>query len=158
MSPDIQLDTTQGRPVRLSDHRGKALAIFYEAKGHHDDNAALKDACARLVERGGLDGRFDVLGVADLDGLGFGPVKAMVKRAVTAVAKGYGVSLAMDFDGALEARLGLAGGGSTVALLDPSGAVVFNRSGRLDARDADDFFAALGDALGRRRDSLPNAA
>ena len=81
MSPDVQLDSTAGRRIRLSDHRGQVLVLFYEAKGHNQTNEGLKSECAKLVEQGALGGRFDVLGVADLKGLGFGPVKAVVKRA-----------------------------------------------------------------------------
>ncbi|GAB5541998.1 MAG: hypothetical protein RLO52_19705 [Sandaracinaceae bacterium] len=158
MSPDVQLDSTAGRRIRLSDHRGQVLVLFYEAKGHNQTNEGLKSECAKLVEQGALGGRFDVLGVADLKGLGFGPVKAVVKRAVTAVAKGYGVSIAMDFTGALQDRLGLEGGTSTVAVLDPSGELVFQRSGALDAHDIERFYTIVGGCLGRPDFALPTAA
>lgn len=160
--PDIQLESTRGRRVSLADLRGRVCVLFYEAKGHTEDNEALKQACGRLVDGGRLGPRLEVLGVADLRGYGFGPVQAVVRRAVRASAERYGTELYYDFDGALQgAPLHLAGGDSNVAILDAGGALVFRARGALDAAEVDRFFAALSDALSRAgapRVSLPSAA
>ena len=143
------IESTQGRHLDLAAHAGKTLVIFYEGRGHTDDNAELKESCGRLVERGSFGRRFDVLGVADVEGLGRGPVGAVVRAAVRAVAAHHGIELWLDFGGTLkQAPFCLDGGrGSTVAIVDGRGEVVYRAHGRLDPVELDRFFAALARAL-----------
>ena len=146
-----QLQSTLGRRVDPSRSDGRVRVFFYEARGHTEDNEALKQACGALIERGTFGGRLEVLGVADLHGLGF--VRKMVAAAVKAMADRYGTELFMDFDGALRAdRFGLRGGGAEVCVVGPEGDVCFCARGRLDETDVERFYAALGAVLeGRDR-------
>lgn len=150
------LESTRGARLELSELRGRVAVVFYEAKGHEKTNEPLKRACAELL---GPGRPLVVLGVADLRGLGFGPVRAIVQRAVGAVAARYGAELFLDFDGVLRrAPFGFSGGGSEIAILDTDGRVVYRASGRLDGDDVDRCFAALTDALGGTGAPLPTAA
>ncbi|MGE0791051.1 MAG: hypothetical protein AB7S26_35595 [Sandaracinaceae bacterium] len=142
------LESTEGRTLSPGGLRGKTFVIFYEDRSHTDDNQDLKEACGRMVARGLFDGRFDVLGVAEVEGLGFAPVQAIVKRAVQAIARRYGTELYLDFHGALKKRpWSLGGHGSAVAIVDEEGEVIYRGFGRLDAREVDRFFAHLHEAL-----------
>jgi hypothetical protein len=159
MSTDLQLETTRGGSVRLRDLRGQVAVLFYEARGHTEANEALKQACGRLVESGDLRGRLEVLGVADLEGLGFGPVKSVVRRAVRAAAERYGTELLLDFDGGLKkAPWTLPGGGAHVAIVGADGEVAYRASGPLDGAEVERFFDALSSALTRAGAPYPTAA
>lgn len=143
------IESTQGRHLDLASVAGKTVVIFYEGRGHTEDNAELKASCGRLLEKGAFGPRFDVLGIANVEGLGRGPVGAVVRAAVRAVAARHGVELWLDFAGALSrAPWSLDGGrGSTVAILDPRGEIIYRAHGRLDPTELERFFAALSVSL-----------
>ncbi|MCB9592161.1 MAG: hypothetical protein H6719_05460 [Sandaracinaceae bacterium] len=140
------IQSTRGRTLDPSTLRGKTVVVFYEARDHVDDNLHLKESCGLLLERGTMGDRFDVLGVADVDGLSF--VRPVVTAAIGVIAARYGAELWMDFDRALErGPWRLPGGGSTVAIVDARGEVVFCARGVLDAQALERFFDALGASL-----------
>jgi len=143
------IQSTQGRSLDLEALRGKTVVVFYEERDHVDDNAHLKESCGLLLESGSMGDRFEVLGVADVQGLSF--VRGIVRTAVKTIAARYNTELWLDFEGALhEAPWDLGGRGSAVMVVDPDGEIVFRGKGALDPYDLDEFFAALGASLDRR--------
>lgn len=155
---DLTLESTRGQPVPLQE-LGRVRVLFYEAYGHTQDNESLKQACARLLTADGLGGRLEVLGVADLAGLGFGLVRHVVRRAVQAAAARYGTELLLDFQGALQRPpFSLTGGDSNVAVVAADGSIVFRAHGPLDEATTERFFDALTSALARLGVACPSAA
>ncbi|MCA9609541.1 MAG: hypothetical protein KC619_28275 [Myxococcales bacterium] len=143
------IQSTHGRSLDLESLRGRTVVVFYESRDHVDDNLLLKESCGLLSEGAAMRNRLEVLGVADVEGLGF--VRPVVTAAVRQVARRYGAEIWMDFDGVLKrAPFAFGRRGSTVAILDPSGALVFREDGPLDADALDAFFTALGGSLDRR--------
>jgi hypothetical protein len=130
------LRSTEGRSLRLSDLRGRAVVVFHEARDERDDNEGLKRACGRLVESGIHGDRLVVLGIADLRGLG--ALRPFVEAAVRRAARRYGVELWMDFEGVVDAN---------VVILGPSGEPLFRANGPLSRAEVDALYAALGVAL-----------
>lgn len=141
---DIQ--STQGRSLNLEDYRGKTLVLFYESRDHTDDNLHLKESCGLLLESGTMGDRFDVLGIADVEGLGI--VRSIVTAAVKAVAARYRAELWLDFSGALKREpWGLGGKGSAIAIIGPTGELVFRARGVVNQFELEQFFGALGRSL-----------
>lgn len=141
------IQSTRGRTLDLDALAGKTVVVFYEARDQVDDNLHLKESCGLLSE--GMRDRLVVLGVANARGLS--RVRPVVAAAVRRIAERYGAEIWMDFEGAFAQspyRFGTAG--STVAILDPRGAIVFRGDGPLDARALEGFFDALGASLDRR--------
>lgn len=141
--------STRGRALSFEALRGRAVVVFYESRDHVEDNLHLKESCGLLSESPSMRGRLEVLGIADVRGLGF--VEPVVRAAVGRVAQRYGAELWLDFHGVLaRAPYRFGGRGSTVAVVDATGCVVFRGDGPLDGDGLERFFGALGAALDTR--------
>jgi hypothetical protein len=152
MSPTFE--STQGRRARFADFLGRPTVVFYEGKGREKDNDVIKSWCARLLEQRVAD--FEVLGIANLNGLGF--VRGVVVPVVRAVAASYGVELWMDFKGQLlKAPYHLDGDVSNVMILDAQGETRFVHRGALGQAEIERFVEVFRSCL-REEGALDHVA
>lgn len=147
---------SRGKEVALSQWRGKPVILFYEDRHSTTLNAELKEA---LFNRGREMGLLDaawVVAVANLESFNFFPARDIALSHVRDEEKKWRVPILVDLKGNLgiEPWL-LPKKTSSVMLLDPTGALVYRYSGRLERKDMDVFFRQLGALLGR--DMSPSA-
>lgn len=137
-----RLESTNGDKRALVELiAGRSAVIFYESYGHQEDNAPLKQWVARYVESGRED--VSVLGVANLNGLSFGPVRRMVTATVRTVSRRHGVDLWMDFEGVFQRAPWSLSLGSHVVVVDHQSRICFAGQGALCAEQRQRFTETL---------------
>ncbi|MFP2909611.1 hypothetical protein ACLESD_32115 [Pyxidicoccus sp. 3LFB2] len=135
--------------MQLSRWRGKPVILFYEDKDSTTLNSSLKETLfARGKERGLLDSA-SVVAVANLQKFDFFPARQIALSYVRDEEKKVGVPILVDLDGTLgNAPWKLPTKTSNVLLLDATGALVFQHSGRMKPEEEAAFFVALSQLIG----------
>ncbi|MGZ6080520.1 MAG: peroxiredoxin family protein [Myxococcaceae bacterium] len=145
---DVQLRDSSNAPVSLSRWRGRPTVFFYEDQRSTEQNVALKREIFARAKAHRLIGKANVLGVANLHGLDWFPVKLFALSAVREAERKESVPVLVDWDGALGAPpWSLPVEASSVVLLDADGRLVHAWSGPLGPREIDEFFARLSQLL-----------
>jgi hypothetical protein len=145
---DAQLRDSSNEPVSLSRWRGRPTVLFYEDKGSTEQNVTLKREIFARAKAHQLIGKANVLGVANLHGLDWFPVKLFALSAVRDAERKERVPVLVDWDHTLCAPpWSLPPEASSVVLLDADGHLVHAWSGPLGPRDIDEFFAELSGLL-----------
>ncbi|QRN96101.1 hypothetical protein JRI60_44930 [Archangium violaceum] len=147
---DATLRGSDGKEVALSRWRGKPVILFYEDRHSTTLNGPLKDA---LFSRGQALGLLDaawVVAVANLESFDFFPARGIALSHVRDEEKKWGIPILVDLKGTLgTAPWNLPTKTSSVLLMDGAGTVVYRYSGRMNERERETFFHALGTLLGR---------
>ncbi len=145
---DVQLRDSSDAPVSLSRWRGRPTVFFYEDQRSTEQNVALKREIFARAKAHRLFGKANVLGVANLHGLDWFPVKLFALSAVREAERKERVPVLVDWDRALCASpWSLPAEASSVVLLDADGRLVHAWSGPLGPREIDDFFGRLSQLL-----------
>jgi hypothetical protein len=155
---DATLRASDGKEVALSRWRGKPVILFYEDRHSTTLNSSFKEALfARGQEQGLLNAAW-VVAVANLESFDFFPARGIALSHVRDEEKKWGIPILVDLKGTLGATpWNLPKKTSSVLLLDGSGQVVFRYSGRMEDKDMDAFFHALGTLLGEGTQPPPGA-
>lgn len=142
---DAALTASGGGPTRLSEQLGLPTVLFYEDRGSAALNQETKDELfARGKERGLLTAA-RVVAVANLQGYNWFPARDLALAGVRDAEKTAGIPILVDWSGTLSAPpWSLPSRTSSILVLDPSGRVVFERSGRLSKADRAELFEVLG--------------
>ncbi len=141
---DATLDTTRGGAVKLSELWGKPTVLFYEDKDGTDQNQKLKNELALQGEKQALRSHVRVVAVADVEGYDWFPAKGFVVSAVKRAEKASGLPVYLDWRGALKRKpWALTGKGSTVAVLDGAGTLLFSKNGALTDEEISQVVALL---------------
>jgi hypothetical protein len=147
---DATLRGSDGKEVALSRWRGKPVILFYEDRHSTTLNSPLKEA---LFERGKEMGLLDaawVVAVANLESFDFFPARGIALSHVRDEEKKWGIPILVDLKGTLGAQpWNLPTKTSSVLLMDGSGSVVYQYSGRMKPEEVETFFRALGTLVGR---------
>jgi predicted transcriptional regulator len=141
--PDAELEGTSGVTHHLSEYLGRVLVLVYEDKHSARQNAALKQAMKDRAQRTNLASQVTFLPIADLDGYSFFAVRPFARSRVRGMAEKFGIEILIDWSGEIAQALGLVPEQSNVLIVDRRGRVVFRKSGALDPKDTDRFFATL---------------
>lgn len=120
---DFSVTTTEGNEVRLSALVSGPLVVFYEDEAGAAQNLALKAALVVFKSH--------VVAVAKVTGLDWFPAHGAVVRAVHEQERKSGMSIYLDWRGALGRAWGLSDRGSSVLVLDRNGRKLFGRNGAL---------------------------
>jgi len=145
---DAELRDSSNAPVSLSRWRGRPTIFFFEDKGSTEQNVTLKREIFARAKALGLIGKANVLGVANLHGLDWFPVKLFALSAVREAERKDSVPVLVDWNCTLCAPpWSLPPAASSVVLLDAQGQLVHAWSGPLGRREIDEFFAQLAELL-----------
>ena len=142
----IALTGTDGRPAALDRYRGKPAVVFYEDRASTATNQAVMDAVVGRARRDDLLDAASVIAVANITAYNFFPARdiatAFIKRAETTA----GIPILLDVDGTLMAPpWNLPGDASTILLLDRTGRIVWQHSGKLPPEQAEQMLDRLAE-------------
>lgn len=141
---DAKLTDSAGKPIQLSDFRGKPTVLFYEDRDSRDQNRKVKDELWKRGKEAGLTGSANVVGVANLQAFDFWPARGFARSAVEDVEKKVGIKVLIDWKGALTTTpWNLPSKSSTVVLLDSEGSVRYAHSGAMSQKEMDELFTKL---------------
>lgn len=141
---DAVLSSSTGKAARVSEHRGLPTVVFYEDRDSTALNQATKDELFARGKQKGLLKQARVVAVANLKSYDWFPARNFALAAVRDAEKAAGIPILVDWSGTLSAPpWNLPAKTSSVLVLDASGRVVFERSGRLSKADRAELFAAL---------------
>jgi hypothetical protein len=141
---DAKLSDSAGKPIQLSDFRGKPTVLFYEDRDSRDQNRKVKDELWKRGKEAGLTDSANVVGVANLQAFDFWPARGFARSAVEDVEKKVGIKVLIDWKGALTSTpWNLPTKSSTVVLLDAEGAVRYSHSGAMTQKEMDELFTKL---------------
>ncbi len=132
---DFSVTTTAGKEVLLSALVQGPLVVFYEDEAGANENLALKAALQRFQSH--------VVAVAKVAGLDWFPARGAVVRAVHDVEQRSGVSIYLDWRGAVGRAWGLADRGSSVLVLDRHGSKLFAQNGPLSRDEVAEVVSLL---------------
>lgn len=145
---DAQLRDSSDAPVALSRWRGRPTVLFYEDRDSTEQNVPLKREIFARAKAHRLVGKAHVLGVANLHGFDWFPVKLFALSAVREAERKESVPVLVDWDRTLGAPpWSLPPGASSVVLLDADGRLVHAWTGPLGPPEIDEFFARLSELL-----------
>lgn len=144
---DFTLETSSGTQQSLSSLRGKVVVLFYEDRHHTETNAKVKEAVAKYGLENKLQGKVEVLAVANLKGYDFSPASDIARRAIRAIASRFGISIWMDWKGVVQDKLGVQDANANVVVLDKDGVVKWKRTGRLGETEQQGMLDAVKAAL-----------
>lgn len=129
-SVDAVLEGCDGRVRPLRALRGRVVVLFWEAREHLEQNAALKRELESVVRDRARE--VVLLGVGDVRALDLPVIRPIVRRAIADMARSIGHEILLDWRGALERPpLSLRRGRSNVLVLDHEGRPVLRRMGAL---------------------------
>ncbi len=132
----VTVETTRGSAVRLSALWGRPAVLFYEDKDGAAQNQPLKEELAAQGHARGLASAVNVIAVANVEGFDWFPAKSFVVSTVREAEEASGIPVYLDFHGALKLKpWALTGKGSTVAVVDQNGSLVFARNGPLSREE-----------------------
>ena len=141
---DATVETTRGGAVQLASLWGKPVVVFYEDKDGTSQNQSLKDELESQGRKRGLTRSVRVVAVASVEGYDWFPVKGIVVSAVKDAEVQSGIPVYLDWRGALKRKpWGLTGKGSTVLVLDGTGALLFSKNGPLSHEEISQVVALL---------------
>jgi len=145
---DAVLEGCDGRARSLRALRGRVVVLFWEAREHLEQNAALKRDLESMVRGHAQD--VVLLGVGDVRALDLPVIRPIVRRAIADIAESIGHEILLDWRGALERPpISLRRGRSNVLVLDREGRPVLRAAGPLpEAARADVLSTVM--ALGER--------
>ena len=124
---DFELESSSGGSRRLASLRGRVVVIFWEDRERHRANLALKRALSALDAPG-----LCLIAVGDVKDYDFEPVRAIVRVALSALARAIGVEILLDWRGTLAAApFSLTPGAPNVLVIDPEGRPVLRARGEL---------------------------
>lgn len=147
---DFELESSSGGSRRLASLRGRVVVIFWEDRERHRANPGLKRALSTLREPG-----LCLLAVGDVKEYDFAPVRAIVRVALSALARAIGVEILLDWRGALAAApFSLVPGAPNVLVLDREGRPVLRAHGELSPAAEREVLETVRAELAR----LPRAA
>ena len=146
---DAQLGTSRGGRTALSGFRGKPVVLFFEDRDSPDLNKDFKDRLFELGKRHDLLSAAHVVAVANLAAFDFFPAREFALAAVRKEETRWGIPVLIDWRGVLSAApWDLPKETSSVVLLDSSGRIVYQCSGRLSPEAQQRFFSQLAGLLG----------
>lgn len=141
---EATVETSSGKPQRLTALWGKPTVLFYEDRDSTKLNQHVKDALFKAGQEKGLLGAVGVVAVANVAGFDWFPARHFVLDAVRAIEKDVRIPVLLDFRGAMaKAPWGLSATSSTVLVVDPSGVQRLKFEGRLSDADVARLFEAL---------------
>lgn len=145
---DAALVTTSGEPRTLSSYRGKPVVLFYEDRGSVKLNQEFKNQLfLRGKEHNLLDAAW-VVPVANLEAYNWFPARAFASSGVKDAEIAAEKPMLVDWEGTLSSPpWNLPAKTSSILLLDQEGLVVFRVSGRLSAKELEEFFSILARLL-----------
>ena len=144
---DFTLETSSGGNKALSSLRGKVVVMFYEDRHHTETNAKVKEAVGKYGLENKLQGKVEVLAVANLKGYDFNPAEGIARRAIQAIAARFNISIWMDWKGVVIDKTGAQDANANVVVFDKDGAVKWKRAGRLSEADQQSLLDAVKAAL-----------
>lgn len=144
---DFTLETSSGGNKSLSIFRGKVVVMFYEDRHHTETNAKVKEAVGKYGLENKLQGKVEVLAVANLKGYDFNPAEGIARRAIQGIAARFGISIWMDWKGVVIDKVGVQDGNANVVVFDKDGVVKWKRAGRLSEVDQQGLLDAVKAAL-----------
>lgn len=142
---DAALTSSGGGAVRLSEQLGLPTVLFYEDRHSAAINQETKDELLARGRERGLLKVAKVVAVANLKDYDWFPAREFALAGVRDAEKTAGIPILVDWSGTLSAApWSLPSRTSSILVLDPSGRVVFERSGRLSKADRAELFEVLG--------------
>jgi hypothetical protein len=144
---DFSLETSAGGSKALSTLRGKVVIMFYEDRHHTDTNARVKEAVGKYGVENKLQGKVEVLAVANLKGYDFNPAEGIARRAIQGIASRFGITIWMDWKGVVIDKVGAQDANANVVVFDKDGVVKWKRAGRLSDADQQSLLDAVKAAL-----------
>lgn len=144
------LRKSDGSEAPLSRWKGKPVILFYEDKDSTQLNGVLKEELfARGKQHGLLEAAW-VVAVANLEKFNFFPARQIALSYVRDEEKKVGVPILVDLEGTLGGSpWALPKKTSTVMLMDATGGVVYQYSGRMEEAERAVFFEALSKLVGK---------
>ncbi|MBE2252987.1 MAG: hypothetical protein IAE78_25875 [Myxococcus sp.] len=138
------LETSNGKPVRLSALWSKPTVLFYEDRDSTALNQHVKDALSERGRREGLQDKVAVVAVANVAPWNWFPARNFVLTAVRDIEKQVNVPVYLDFTGELSGSpWNLPPRTSTVMVMDEQGRPVWRAQGRLSPAKLEELFKAL---------------
>ena len=149
---DVEVATTEGNPVRLSDaFRSRPSVLFYEDKESNALNETLKNT---LFARGKAKNLLDaasVVAIANVVAYDWFPARNLVIASVRDTEKQYGIPIYLDWKGVMvQPPWRLKPDSSTVVVVDGSGAVRYSKRGKLSQVEIDEVLALLATLIEAR--------
>ena len=132
-SADGQVEDVDGKVLRISSLRGRAVVVVYEDKASKGANAAFKADLTRILREAPLQAAVVVAPVADVSEYNSWPAKGFVKDAIRDESKKTGATIWCDWDASFRKVLDLSRGQSNVVVLGRDGEIRFAAAGTLSA-------------------------
>lgn len=138
--PDFVVEDVDGRPVRLSQHRGRVVVVVCEDRDSATQNVEFKRRLSRLGEP--AERVLVWMAVADVHAYDFWPARSTVKRKLREAGVANRAPLLADWHGAVRRALGMSAG-SGIAIIAPDGRLRFSHQGPLSRAELDAAFSVL---------------
>ena len=148
MLVDATMEAMRGGSHTLSAERGhRAVVLFYDDRDHIEDNAAFKGDLERFIIDNHLDDRVVTYGVANLADVGMVP-HALVRTMITPLLDRFRSDILLDWDGVMRRPpFSFPTAASTCAIVDRSGALLYQYTGVIDETQRRTFYRVLRAAL-----------